>query len=80
MDKEPLDDVMERLMVAAVDLGWTPPGWRGADLPGDALSPDAEPSAAWILERVGDIAYALANHVRESEMRRNHTSDNRPQA
>lgn len=69
---------MERLLVAAVDLGWTPPGWRGADPHETNLVPGAEPHAAWILERIGDIAYALANRVRESEMRRDAAAGTRP--
>jgi len=68
-------------MVTVVDLGWTPSGWRGADSSESDLIADAGPQAAWILERVGDIAYALASHVRESEMRRAAIeSEQRPQA
>jgi len=78
MQRDPLEEVMERLLVAAVDLGWTPAGWRGARATEIEIRPGDQPHAAWILERVGDIAYALANRVREAEMRREATPGERP--
>ena len=46
-----------RIQQAAVSLGWTPPGWRAAN--------DEGPRTARVLERLGDLAYALAALRRE---------------
>jgi hypothetical protein len=51
----------ERLAETAVALGWTPPGWRGGDEDGHA------PVATRVLERLGDLALALAAGRRERE-------------
>ena len=51
-----LDELVDRILVTAVDLGWTPPGWREAE-----SAHDERPPRVWLLECVGDFAYALAS-------------------
>ena len=49
MTANPLDDVRMRVLGVAVDLGWTPPGWRSAPYPPETRLGD----------RVADWAIAL---------------------
>ena len=59
-----IDELVDRLLMVVVDLGWTPPGWRpdrGED------EPPTRSHHAWLLERLGDLAYLLAQHAAESE-------------
>jgi hypothetical protein len=44
-----LQEVRSRLIEVAVDLGWTPPGWRTAPYP-------SEPR---VLDRLGDLALGM---------------------
>ena len=62
-----IDELVDRLLMVVVDLGWTPPGWR-PDADADQAG-CGRPHHAWLLERLGDLAYLLAQHASEEEAR-----------
>ncbi len=60
-----IDELVDRLLMVVVDLGWTPPGWRpDVDADQDGCG---RPHHAWLLERLGDLAYLLAQHAGEED-------------